>query len=190
MIAEWIYIIQLAPTGYIKVGRTTSLGRRLVTHVGNAACGGSEVARVMLFACVDSATKERRLIRAVAELSGATTAYGKETFRGVTFMAAVAIADEIAGSPIQRANCNDSVQSLLAAACEVMDEIASTRMSLDELRRRLTGRWPDLYGYLTNHALGALLRRAGVTPMTVWCPARRREMKGVKREWLVLTAAA
>src|SRR5690606_20087210 len=59
---EWVYVIELAPSGHVKVGRTSKLASRINAHVANAGFGGSSVARVFSVACTNAATVERALL--------------------------------------------------------------------------------------------------------------------------------
>lgn len=78
---------------------------------------------------------------------------------------------------------------LLDDCREVIDEAGGHNMSLDALRAGLELLRPKLYGHLDNEALGKLLRGAGVEPKSIYCPAERRTMQGVKRDWIVIIDA-
>lgn len=93
----WIYVLELAPTGRIKVGRTGTLTRRLTKHLAAASFAGGEITRVMSFAVDDTEAAERELAAAVGAHPRSTLVHGRETFGGIRFMEAASIADRVAG---------------------------------------------------------------------------------------------
>lgn len=179
----WIYAVEIAPAGWIKVGRSTKVASRLGQHVAAAAFGGGAVVRMASFSAVHPETAERGLLRVLAEHPRAVLAHGKETFTGITFMEVAAIADGIC-QPVSTQPRTD-VGSLARRCAEVMDEVGVTRASLDHLRRLLLDP-----GLPTNQDLGRELRRAGVQTASIHCPTEGRSMQGVKRELLGVPALA
>lgn len=180
----WIYVLELAPAGRVKVGRTEALARRLAKHLASASFSGGAVTRVMSFAVDDTATAERELLASVAAHPRSVLVHGRETFAGITFMEAVGIADQVVGYRQGRVWA-DAGEDLRGRCASAMDAAGLTRVSLDHLRTLLGDDAP-----WTNVDLGRELRRMGVDTSTVHCPVRKRTMQGVKREWLVLRAAA
>jgi S-DNA-T family DNA segregation ATPase FtsK/SpoIIIE len=61
-------------------------------------------------------------------------------------------------------------------------------MSLERMRTALSDLRTGVYSHLDNEALGGMLRGAGITPASVWCPAEGRTMRGVKRSQLDVAA--
>lgn len=180
----WIYVLELAPSGHVKVGRTEKLGPRLTQHLTTATFGGGAVVRVMSFATEDSRTAERELLAMLAAHPRSYIAHGRETFAGLTFMEVAGIADQVAGYRNIAAWAPDA-GDLVGRCAAAMDQARKTRLSLDNLRVLL-----DDESIQTTRDLGRALRRAGVQPETVWCQVRQRPLSGVKRERLVLASAA
>lgn len=78
--------------------------------------------------------------------------------------------------------------SFLDDARDVMDHPPVTAMHLAELLDGLTALRPQTWGHLDVHALGSMLREAGVRTGTVWSSALKKDGKGIKREWLNIAA--
>lgn len=187
----WIYIVELAPTGHVKVGRTAKLGARLAAHIANASFGGAAVSRTFSVACDDYEAAEKALIAALSRQRGAVLAHGKETFVGVAFTEAIAKADEV----VARRNVAPLVQPettyrrLLGDCQAIMDAHAYRRAGLAVLRDLLADAHPHDYEGMTVVDVGRALRKIGIVPTTVHCPVSLRTMRGIKREWLPPVAA-
>lgn len=180
--SEWLYVIELAPSGRIKVGRTDHPARRVGAHIANAAFGGGEVARMMLFACPGSRMVEQDLIAAV-EAAGGQLAHGRESFAGVTFMAVVAIADDLTRRATR------PTPGLAPVVDDLLDRVRAVvtarAVSLDLLRELLADPTvPD------NATLGTRLRKLGLRPTSLYCPDKGRTAQGIRREWLTFAATA
>lgn len=153
---EYIYVLRLAPSGRVKVGRSDSLGGRLARHIEAAAFGGGHLDRVFSAACADSVAAERALLKAVSSLPGARIVHGRETFEGVTFAVAAAIAEDVVERALViEADTPDLVPPLLRAVADLAGDLAdderlSSRLIIEKLA-------PDM----TEKRLGGLLRGWG-----------------------------
>lgn len=180
--AGWIYAVELWPAGYVKVGRTTRLGRRLQQHLSAAGFGGAEIVRVHAVACDDVAAAERSALVSLARLPGAAVVHGTETFAGVSFDAACARLDELhhLGREIGEVAWSQTENATLVSDCRaVLAGCGSAALHLDELAAELrTGR-PGRYDGLTVPRLGALLRQIGVPVVQV--KRHGRNTSGVRR---------
>jgi hypothetical protein len=187
-VSGWVYVLELAPTGYIKVGQTSKLGARLATHIANASFGGASIARTFSVACDDEGAAERALLAKLHARPDAVLAHGKETFAGVTFMEAVAAADDAFSrrnaAPLARPV--SSYQRLVEDSRGIMDAHRFARIGLAPLRELLaTEGAGDDYAALSVVDLGRALRKVNIIPMTVHCPVSRRRMRGIKRTYLL-----
>lgn len=192
MSEEWLYVIELAPSGFVKVGRTAKIGARLSQHIANARFGGGAVARVFTTACNNAALCERVLIDTLARKRGVVLVHGKETFAGVTFSDAVEMANKAADVGGARPLVDPprptegQRRTLLAHCGEVMDGLQVRRLALSLLRDTLAERRPEEYAGISVADLGKAVRTSGLAPSTVWCQASGgRAAYGIKREWIV-----
>lgn len=160
MTGEWLYVIELA-TGHVKVGRTASLPRRVASHLANAAFGGGAVSQVYASACADAQRLERDLLVAVGNLPGVELVHGAETFAGVTFTQAVAIAARLADASTAPA-VTSPYPDLVADCRAVLDAAGTGRMHLADLHRVLRDDRRAAYAFLTVNALAATLRACGI----------------------------
>lgn len=180
----WIYVLEIAPSGRIKVGRTETLARRLSKHLAAASFGGGQIVRVLSFMADDPESAERELLAMIAAHPRSSLAHGRETFSGLTFMEVAGLAEQVTGyrtgSPWE-----PGTGDFLGLCAAALDTAGATRASLDYLLELLGDDGPP-----TKHDLGRALRRAGAKTSTVWCPARGKTAQGVKREWLTLEAVA
>jgi hypothetical protein len=179
----WIYVLELAPSGWVKVGKTETLSKRVARHIGTARFGGGRVVSVLSFAADDMDSAERNLLIDLAAHPGATLVHGRETFAGLPFMEVARLADRVVGYRKGAAwKPEPDLQGRCAAA---MDAAGITRISLNHLRILLGDGGPP-----NNHDLGRELRRGGCVPDAVRCKHEGRTMQGIKREWLALVPTA
>jgi hypothetical protein len=174
----WIYAVEIAPVGWVKIGRTEKLTARLAQHVAAAAFGGGSVIKVASFAVTYPDTAEDDLLAELEAHPGAFLAHGKETFMGIPFLDVVAIAERIVAPPLSPGPWPTDTE-IVRLCAEAMDAAEVTRASLGHLRRLV-----NAPGIVTNTDLGRELRRAGVTCATVYCREERLKACGIKREWL------
>ncbi len=186
----WLYALELAPSGWIKVGRSAELVRRLAAHATAAAFGDSVVVQVAAARTLAPVQRERQLIDAVGALQGAVVVHGRETFAGVAF-------PDVAALVRQHAERVDPVRvvapqhqpaqpgalvlvdhpDLLQDITEIMGAAAhggwrwatpsTPHIGLAVLLCRLQDQRTGVYGPWDVHALGAMLRARNVRLGTV-----------------------
>lgn len=123
--ASWIYVLELSPPGFVKVGQTTQLPNRLNDHIRVVGMSGAAVTRVFSVACAGAELLERQILKRVADLPGAVAVNGREIYAGVTFLEVATIADREAGAryrkvrPVQNLG-NDELRDLLEDVDEAL----------------------------------------------------------------------
>lgn len=112
----WIYVVELHPSGNVKVGRTAKLGSRMTAHIAKAAFGGASIVRTFSVACADSVAAEWSLLRALRERQGVYVAHGQETFGGISFMDVARIANEVASGKGSVGTLDDIITAMQGEA--------------------------------------------------------------------------
>lgn len=189
----WIYVLELPPNDFIKVGQTTDLAKRFASHLNAVGMNGGGVTRVFSIACAEPVICERNLISAVRQLRGVWSVVGREIFGGVSFSQVVEAAEQVAAVQTMAAVQFLNVPpGFLGDVAQVFEEGAEA-VHLADLPARLGALRPETYSFLTVPAVGRALREQGVHVDTVYVPGKPRQMasrKGVKREWLQRGLAA
>lgn len=166
--AGWLYVLELAPSGWVKVGHTAKIGARLTTHIANAGFGGATITRTFSAACGDAETAEDALLAAMHAHPGAALVHGRETFSGVPFAVAAHAADRVVASQIAAPRASESLTAAVMAA------LAKEPLHTDELLAKLATAEPT-YARLTARELASALREYGIRPCQLWRHGRNRK---------------
>lgn len=159
----WIYVLELAPTGWVKVGRTNKLGARLTTHIANAGFGGASITRAFAVACAKDEAVEKEVLAALPRQPGVTLVHGKETFAGVDFPEAVRVADAIAARAVTSVEGRASIEVLPQPYAGSLDDIVAAMQGEAKVRtqvvlQRLVRESPENYLAWDCKRLSAFLR--------------------------------
>lgn len=180
----WLYVLELQPMGYVKVGRSVSIASRISSHVVAARLAGGQVARMFAAQCADIEAGERNLLNSIMRMQGAQLVAGREVFAGVTFAQAVTAANELSDEGGRFGSVVAPQPELVADILAAMGgEVA---MHIAELLPRLVRARPGVYGSLSVHDLGRALRRAGVPVGQM--KVRGRNRTGIRSATLLVAA--
>lgn len=180
---SWLYVLEINNGARVKVGKTTSLGGRLGTHMQAAALGGGDVTRVSAVLIDDADAAEIELIGAVGHQPAAKTVCGREVFTGVSFARAVELAEKIAfvrsrkAYPVEagdRPAASEPPSTALLTDC-ISAAASESRMHLAELLDRVVGCDPETYRDLDVWTLGKRLRAVGVPVAATWRHGRTKQ---------------
>lgn len=174
--SDWLYVLDLQPTGYVKVGRTDSIGRRVGSHVASARLGGGQVAQIFATQCADVEGAEKSLIQSLRRIPGAKLVVGREVFTGITFAHVVTIANGMVAGGGMVGSAVASMPDFVADVRSALQE--ETAIHLAELLTRLVYDRPEMYGPFSVLDLSRALRRAGVpTGQIKICGRNRRGIR-------------
>lgn len=95
----WLYVLELSPTGCVKVGRTDDLVQRLALHLNASTTYGVSVTRIASFVVDDAARDEARLLSALRRNRKARVYLGRETFTGISFDEVLRLVDDVLRAP-------------------------------------------------------------------------------------------
>lgn len=126
--SDWVYVLELSPPGYVKVGQSTNLPKRLNDHMRAVGMSGAAVTRIFSVASEDADTLERMILKQVTEMPGAVVVNGREIFAGVTFLEVATIADRAAGIRYKKARVRPPVEA--DVVLEVRDILWDVRQVL------------------------------------------------------------